>query len=913
MSLLTYKSIVNYEEQTTAFKDFLQNFKSSSTETEDALGDLNLDGDGTSDKYDFMDDADDGARTRSRTKSKLKYMNILQDVADRKSSQVLVDLDDLNEYERSLDEESVSALKLVSSIEKNAQHYIEILSRAADSVMPRPTREINFKDDVLDIIMSQRSKRNETVLQQQEGQIEGELPESIFPPELTRRYTLNFKPVTPSGSSSEKGAKALAVRQIRGEHLGHLITTRGIATRVSDVKPSVQVNAYSCDRCGHEIFQPVTTKQFTPLVECTSDDCQKNNAKGQLFLSTRASKFLPFQEIKIQEMADQVPVGHIPRQLTIHCHGELVRQVNPGDVVDIAGIFLPTPYTGFQAIKAGLLTDTYLEAQYVHQHKKAYDDMVLAPTTIRRMTELERSGQLYEYLSRSIAPEIFGHADVKKALLLQLIGGVTKEMGDGMRIRGDINVCLMGDPGVAKSQLLKYITKVAPRGVYTTGRGSSGVGLTAAVMRDPVTDEMVLEGGALVLADNGTCCIDEFDKMDDSDRTAIHEVMEQQTISISKAGITTTLNARTSILAAANPLYGRYNPRISPVENINLPAALLSRFDVLFLLLDTPSRDADEELARHVTHVHIHNAHPEPQGGGLIFSPNEVRQWVARARSFRPVVPKQVSDYLVGAYVRLRQQQKRDEAGKKTFTYTSPRTLLGILRLSQALARLRFADEVITDDVDEALRLVEVSKASLYDDNKDRRGDQSASTKIFNLIRGMRESGAAATGEGRGELDMRRVRERVLAKGFTAQQLEAAVDEYASIDVSHSKRSTMIDRTMLTFPCRSGRLPRRALGSCSSNLARTMKTWETKISDQPHVRRKQSCPGAWSWCCWLGGYDVSFLAKEEAACRTPLCEFVWHLSIIGHLTKYIPMHHTVHLAPRQIMCVIFSMIYKIHE
>lgn len=748
-----------------------------------------MDGDGTSDEYDFMDDAEDGenearSRRRGAAKSKLKYMTMLQDVADRARDQILIDLDDLNDYERGLDGEDASSLKLVSSIEKNAHHYIEIVSRAVDAVMPQPHKEPNFKDDVLDIIMSQRSKRNDTVRQQQEANVDDGTPESIFPPELTRRYTLNFKPITPSGSSSEKGAKALAVRQVRGEHLGHLITIRGIATRVSDVKPSVQVNAYSCDRCGDEIFQPVTSKQFTPLVECTSQDCKDNNTKGQLFLSTRASKFLPFQEVKVQEMADQVPVGHIPRQLTIHCHGELVRQVNPGDVVDIAGIFLPTPYTGFMAIKAGLLTDTYLEAQHVHQHKKAYDDMVLAPTTIRRMTELERSGQLYEYLSRSIAPEIFGHLDVKKALLLQLIGGVTKEMGDGMRIRGDINVCLMGDPGVAKSQLLKYITKVAPRGVYTTGRGSSGVGLTAAVMRDPVTDEMVLEGGALVLADNGTCCIDEFDKMDDSDRTAIHEVMEQQTISISKAGITTTLNARTSILAAANPLYGRYNPRISPVENINLPAALLSRFDVLFLLLDTPSRDADEELARHVTYVHIHNAHPEPQGGGLIFSPNEVRQWVARARSFRPLVSKQVSDYLVGAYVRLRQQQKRDEAGNKTFTYTSPRTLLGILRLSQALARLRFADEVITDDVDEALRLVAVSKASLYDDNKDRRGDQSASTKIFNLIRGMRESGAAATGEGSGELDMRRVRERVLAKGFTAQQLESALDEYASIDVS---------------------------------------------------------------------------------------------------------------------------------
>ena len=524
-------------------------------------------------------------------------------------------------------------------------------------------------------------------------------PKNRFPNELLRRFEVCLK--------APASMKSVSVRQIKARSIGKLVNVKGVVIRATEVKPMLQVATYTCDRCGAETYQPIYSASFMPIEMCQSQDCQVNKSGGRLCLQTRGSKFVKFQEIKIQEHSEQVPVGNIPRAITIYAKGENTRLCRPGDHVAVTGVFLPVLKAGFAQAQQGLLSDTFLEAHSIVKLNKSEDEeMLLEQLTEEEANAISQEEDFYAKLTNSIAPEIYGHEDIKKALLLMLVGGVDKN-SKGMKIRGNINICLMGDPGVAKSQLLGYIDRLAIRSQYTTGRGSSGVGLTASVNKDPITGEMVLEGGSLVLADQGICCIDEFDKMLDQDRTAIHEVMEQQTISIAKAGIMTSLNARVSILAAANPAFGRYNPKKSIEQNIQLPAALLSRFDLLWLIQDKPDRDSDLRLAQHITYVHQHNIQPPTN-----FAPLDMklmRRYIALCKSKTPIVPQVLTDHIVSVYVEMRKESRIST----DTTFTSARTLLAILRLSTALARLRLSNVVEKDDVNEAIRLMEMSKDSL--------------------------------------------------------------------------------------------------------------------------------------------------------------------------------------------------------
>ena len=663
-----------------------------------------------------------------------KYVAILDQITVRKADFIEIELDDVFEYNQDLG----------NSIIRNTDRYLKLFYKAIDEILPESSLDFSNQFDALAATRIAAWKESGS--------------ENKFPAELHRRHCIHFIPPTKQ--------KILPMREVKADNIGTLVRMRGLVTRISQVKPLLKVAAYTCNQCSEETFQVINTPTFAPLSICQSTQCKASPKPGNLTLQTRGSKFEKFQMIRVQEISSEVPPGHIPRAMTVYSRESLVQKCQSGDVIEVEGIFLPIPMKGY---KQSLINETYIEAQKIIVSPKFEESRE------EEIIDLSEKTNIYEHLSASVAPEIFGLNDVKKSILLQLVGGVTRRFDDGVKIRGDINICLMGDPGVAKSQLLKWVARVAPRSVYTTGRGSSGVGLTAAVLRDPVTGEMALEGGALVLSDMGICCIDEFDKMEESDRTAIYEVMEQQTVSIAKAGITTTLNARTSILAAANPLHSRYNTKKTLLENVNLPSALLSRFDLLFLLLDRHTIESDTSLANHIAYVHQNLSAPTSLSVGL----KTLRNHIEKAKQFDPIIPDELTRYLVAAYVEMRQETQGEPI--------TPRSLLAVLRISMALARIRLSSIVAQDDIDEALRLVKSSKESIeiLGHEGDRHTDITSSIyeKISNTWRGHKS------------ILFTEIRSVILQSGYTQEQLEKTMDEYERLGIWQMNPG----KTKLTF------------------------------------------------------------------------------------------------------------------
>ncbi|KAJ4422575.1 MCM DNA helicase complex subunit [Gnomoniopsis sp. IMI 355080] len=514
------------------------------------------------------------------------------------------------------------------------------------------------------------------------------------------------------------------LRQLRQQHLNSLVRVSGVVTRRSGVFPQLKYVKFDCTKCGVTLgpFQQESN------VEVKISYCQNCQSRGPFTLNSEKTVYRNYQKLTLQESPGTVPAGRLPRHREVVLLWDLIDKAKPGEEVEITGIYRNNYDAQLNNRNGFPVFATILEANNVVKTHDQLAGFRLTEEDEHEIRALSRDPQIVDKIINSIAPSIYGHTDIKTAVALSLFGGVAKVRKGDHRVRGDINVLLLGDPGTAKSQVLKYVEKTAHRAVFATGQGASAVGLTASVRRDPLTSEWTLEGGALVLADRGTCLIDEFDKMNDQDRTSIHEAMEQQTISISKAGIVTTLQARCGIIAAANPIGGRYNSTIPFSANVELTEPILSRFDILVVVRDTVDPEEDERLARFIVGSHS-RSHPtsasqktqddsmdveaetqatetqntsrsttEPSNGGEI--PQELlRKYILWAREHcAPKLGNMDEDKIA----RLFADMRRESLATGAYPITV-RHLEAIIRISEAFCRMRLGDYVTTSDIDRAI------------------------------------------------------------------------------------------------------------------------------------------------------------------------------------------------------------------
>ena len=507
------------------------------------------------------------------------------------------------------------------------------------------------------------------------------------------------------------------LRSLKSDQIGQVVHITGIIISAGSIQIKALNVIMKCGSCKTEKRESVEKglngfylPAFCDINKNTGDKCAPNS----FVVLTDESEYIDMQVLKIQESPENLPTGEIPRTYRILCERYLVDKMIPGNRVAITGIYTlmenrvikSTATTGNQKMPYLYVLGFDLDSMTSRKMNPIFSE-----EDKDMFNKMSKSDNIYETISKSIAPNIYGHPDIKKAIACMLFGGSPKRLPDKTKLRGDINILLYGDPSTAKSQFLKYVHQVAPISVYTSGKGSSAAGLTVAIIKDPTSKDFQLEGGAFILADGGVVCIDEFDKMRAQDRVAIHEAMEQQTISVAKAGITTVLNSRTSILAAANPIFGTYQDNKKISDQIDLQTTILSRFDCIFIVRDQKNEAMDRKMVDHIMNIFSNNARTSANENN--HNIRELKNYIAYARTqSSPRLDMESASLLQDIYVKQREEIRRGESRGKNKIPLTVRQLEAIIRISESLAKMRLSNHVTMDDVKEAKRLFEVSSLS---------------------------------------------------------------------------------------------------------------------------------------------------------------------------------------------------------